>query len=480
MTSFRNAFHSLANTRFGKRYIGDRAFYMTVLGLIVPIIIQNSITNFVSLLDNIMVGSVSVNAMNGVSMANQLVFVFNLFVFGAVSASSIFGAQFYGAGDSEGVRYSFRYGLMVALGVSIVGSAIFALFREPLVNMYITTDNPEDAKEMLAVGTDYALIMIAGLFPFAISQAYAGILRVTGDTKLPMLAAVTGVMVNFVLNVVLIFGYLGFPELGARGAAIATVVSRYVEMLIVVLMAHARSKHYQEYSSYRFLKGAYRNFSIPMDLVRRISVKGFPLLANEGVWALGMAMLAQLYSRLGSDVIAANTITSTFSNVFNVVFISNGTAASVLVGQALGVNDMEGAKLSVRRIIFFQLVLCVCIGSIMFAVSPLLPYCFGEADAQIRHIATGMIMVCAAAMPINGFAHCAYFILRSGGRTGITFIFDSAYTWLIPIPYVYLLVTHTDLTILPIYASCVLLDLIKVALGYILLKKGVWMRNIVS
>ena len=285
---------------------------------------------------------------------------------------------------------------------------------------------------------------------------------------------------NLVLNAVLIFGLLGFTPMKAKGAAVATVISRYVEMLIIVIMSHTREKKYPSNPAYRFLEGAYKNFSIPMQLVEKITVKGLPLLLNEAAWSMGMAMLAQLYSRLGTDVVAAQTITSTIANLFNVFFISMGTAASVMVGQPLGMSDFEGAKRNVRRIMFFQMCICFTIGTIMFFVSPLLPYCFKEADAAIREIATGMLCVTACAMPVNGFAHCSYFILRSGGRTIITFLFDSAYTWLIPIPLVYALVTYTPLPILAVFILCHVADLIKVALGAILLKKGVWIRNIVA
>lgn len=477
----KNALKKLISGSFGRRYLGDRAFYMAVLGIVIPVVIQNSISNFVSLLDNLMVAAVSTNQMNGVSIANQLIFVFNLCIFGGVAGPGIFSAQFFGAGDKKGVRDSFRYAIVIAAFVSTVALVIFALFRTPIAATYI--NNPESAEaanEMLEVASDYLLIMMLGLIPFAVSQAYASILRSCGETKIPMFAAVISVLVNLCLNAILIFGLFGFPEMKARGAAVATVISRYVEMLIIVVMAHVRSKKYPSNPAYRFLEGAYRHFSIPMALVKKITIKGLPLLLNETAWSMGMAMLSQLYSRLGTDVVAAQTINSTLANLFNVFFISMGTAASVMVGQPLGMNDFEGAKRNVRRIMFFQMCICFTFGTIMFLVSPLLPYCFKEADEAIRIIATGMLCVTACAMPVNGFAHCSYFILRSGGRTIITFLFDSAYTWLIPIPLVYSLVTYTNLPILSVFICCHIADLIKVALGAILLKKGVWIRNIVS
>ncbi len=477
----KNAFKTFASGKFGRKYIGDKAFYMAVLGILIPVVIQNSISNFVSLLDNLMVAAVSTNQMNGVSIANQLVFVFNLCIFGGVAGPGIFSAQFFGAGDHKGVRDSFRYSIVIAAIVSVFAIMIFAFFRDPIAATYINNpESQEAAEEMLSVASDYLLIMMLGLVPFAVSQAYASILRSCGETRIPMFAAVVSVLVNLCLNAILIFGLFGFPELKAKGAAVATVISRYVEMMIIVVTAHVRSAKHPLNPAYRFLQGAFSHFSVPMSLIRKITVKGFPLLLNEAAWSMGMAMLAQLYSRMGTDVVAAQTITSTLANLFNVFFISMGTAASVMVGQPLGMNDFDGAKRNVRRIIFFQMCICFTIGLVMFLVSPFLPYCFKEADAAIREIATGMLCVTACAMPVNGFAHCSYFILRSGGRTIITFLFDSAYTWLIPIPLVYALVTFTNLPILAVYILCHAADLIKVALGAILLKKGVWIRNIVS
>ncbi len=466
------------NTGFAKRYVGDKAFYMAVLALIVPIVIQNSISNFVNLLDNLMVGGVNERQMNGVTIANQIVFVYSLCIFGGTAGPSIFGAQFFGANDITGVRHSFRYSMAAALLLGVAGTVLIGVLCEPLVSSYINNvESEETAKEILDAGAGYLRIMLLGLIPFAITQAYAGVLRVTGETKLPMYAAVTGVLLNLVCNYVLIFGRLGFPPMMARGAAVATVVSRFVEMGIVVIGAHIRQI---KRGMYEFLKGAYKGFTIPMELVKRISIKGAPLFINEALWSMGMATLTQQYSMRGDAVVAALGVTSTIVNLFNVFFISMGTAASVMVGRALGANDSELAKQNARRVMFFQICVCVGIGAILFAVAPFLPHLFTEISVSARNIATNLIRVQACLMPVFGFAHCSYFILRAGGRTIITFLFDSAYTWALPVLFAYILVTHTAWDIVAIYLACNLLDLIKDAIGYVLLKKGVWIRNFVS
>ena len=222
-----------------RRYFGDRAFYRRVLAVALPIIIQNGIGNFVSLLDNIMIGQVGTVQMNGVSIVNQLLFVFNLCIFGATSGAGIFTAQFHGSGDQAGVRYTFRFKILVGLLISAVGLSVFALFGRPLIRLYLQGEGaPEDIAATLEYGWHYLLIMLWGLPAFAISNAYAGTLRETGQTVVPMVASTTAVFVNLFFNWVLIFGNLGAPQLGVNGAAIATVISRYVELAIVAFWAH--------------------------------------------------------------------------------------------------------------------------------------------------------------------------------------------------------------------------------------------------
>lgn len=472
------AISKLQNSAFGKRYLGNKAFYMTVLGLIVPIIVQNSISNFVSLLDNIMVGADSTAQMSGVSIANNLIFIYTLTIFGGMSAATIFAAQYYGAGDENGVRYSFRYSMYVGVAVTVIATAILGFFTEELVQLFINdVENTGGGEETLQAASNYVKVMLLGLFPFAVSQAYAGILRVEGEAKLPMVASIASVLINLVLNYVFIFGHLGFEPMHAKGAAVATVIARYVEMLMIVLVAHYRQKRY---SLYMFLDGAYRSLTIPVNLLKKILIRGVPLLLNEALWSLGMTTLNQQYSLRGLNVVAALTVATTLSNLFTSFYLSMGTAVSVMVGRTLGSADMNESRTMARKLIAFDIFLCVFVGLAMYALAPLLPAAFTETDADVRAIAKNMIRVYALSSPLIAFANCAYFTLRAGGRTVITFLFDSAYTWVVPLPLVFLLVNFTSLEIIPIYAAYYASDIVKVVIGYILLKKGIWIRNIVS
>ena len=208
-----------------KRFIGDRAFYRRALMVAIPIIIQNGITNFVSLLDNVMVGQVGTVPMSGVAIVNNLIFVFNMCIFGATSGAGIFTAQFHGSQDHEGVRSTFRYKILISLLLSALGCTLFHFWGKDLAMLYLKGEkDPALVDATLAHGLSYLRIMLLGLLPFALSYSYSSTLRETGKGTVPMVASITAVLVNLGLNYVLIFGHFGAPALGIRGAAIATVV----------------------------------------------------------------------------------------------------------------------------------------------------------------------------------------------------------------------------------------------------------------
>ncbi len=457
-----------------KRLIGDKKFYMMVLGIAVPVMIQNGITNFVSLLDNIMVGQMGTEQMSGVAIANQLMFVFNLCVFGAVSGVSIFSAQYYGKRDWEGMRHAFRLKIMVCVFICAMATLLFVLKGEALVSLYLKgTEGEGDLQLTLAEGMKYLYVMLAGLIAFTFSQIYASTLREMGETKVPMIAGIVAVLTNLALNWLLIFGNLGCPKLGVVGAAIATVVSRYIEVLIIVVWTHCHSKVYQ------FIQGAYKSLRVPMSLVKQVAIKGTPLMINEALWSSGIAMLTQCYSERGLEVVAAMNIAQTITNLFNVVYIALGSSVGIVVGPLLGANEMEDAKDTASKMIAFSVVSCLGIGLVLFILAPLFPKMYNTGD-DVRAIATSVIRVGACFMPIFSFEHATYFTLRAGGKTIITFLFDSCFMWVAAVPVAFCLSRFTLMAIVPMYICVNLMDFIKATIGFILVKKGVWVNNIVN
>lgn len=456
-----------------KKYIGDKAFYRKVMVVAIPIIIQNGISNFVSLLDNIMVGQIGTIQMSGVSIVNQLMFVFNLCIFGASSGAGIFTAQFHGSRDHEGIRHTFRFKMLICLALSLAGIGIFALAGEPLISLYLTGEgNPADAAETLRYGVDYLQVMLFGLIPFALCNAYASTLRETGQTMVPMVGGITAVGVNLVLNYVLIFGHFGAPAMGVKGAALATTISRYVELAIVAGWTHIHSKQNV------FIQGAYRSVYIPQKLLSDIIRKGMPLLVNEFLWASGMAVMNQCYSTCSLDVVPAMNISSTLYNLGSVVYLSMGNAVGILMGQMLGAGKPEPeVRDSNRKLIAVSVTSGVVFGALMAAVSGLFPCIYNTTD-QVRQLAARLICVSAVMMPFNSYTNAAYFTLRSGGQTMVTFLFDSCFVWAFCVPLALVLSRFTGIGILPLYFICQSTDFIKCAIGAYMIKKGKWIQNL--
>lgn len=457
-----------------RKYVGNRAFYIMVLGIMVPIMIQNAITNFVSLLDNIMVGQVGTEPMSGVAIANQLMFVFNLCIFGGLSGAGIFSAQFYGADNQEGVRGCFRYKFLLGIGLSAGAIALFLLAGRQLIGLYLHEDgNAAQIASTLKHSQNYLRVMLWGLPAFALTQVYASTLRETGETTLPMTAGIIAVFVNLVFNWILIFGHLGLPALGVVGAGIATVLSRYVELIIVAVAAHRNPTRYP------FIEGIYSTLKVPGALVRQITVKGMPLLLNEFLWSMGMATLMQCYSIRGLDVVAALNISTTVSNVFAVSIFSMGSATAILVGQSLGANKLDEAMDRAWKLLAFGIFTSLCSGALLQIAAPLIPLLY-RTEPHVRELATWLLRIYALCMPIMSYGNSAYFTLRSGGKVFMTFLFDSGYTWVAAVPLAWCLVHFTDMNILMIYLCVQLADILKVAVGHVMIKKGLWLNNMVA
>ena len=467
---FLKGFHSM------KRFIGDKQFYKMIFAVALPIIIQNAITNFVSLLDNIMVGSLSTEAMTGVSIVNQLFFVFNLTVFGAISAAGIFTAQYHGLGDSNGEKHTFRFKFLIILIGVAVGIGLFVFYGKELISLFINTNaefDVTDPEKTMAYALDYLKIMIIGLLPFALSQVYSSTLRETGETLLPMISSVISVSTNFILNYLLIFGKFGLTPLGVEGAAIATVIARFVELAILVLWTHINKKRCP------FIVGALKSLYIPSKLVRQITVRGLPLMMNEFLWALGVTVTNQCYSTRGLDALAAINIASTLNNLFSIVFLSMGSVIAIIVGNQLGAGETEKAQDTDRKLIALSFMSAVGMGILLAGFAPIFPL-FYNTTQSVRSLATYIIIAFAVLMPFHSLAHASYFTLRSGGQVMITILFDSVFMWVIAIPVARLLADFTKISIKILFPICHGLEAIKAFLGLWLVGKKTWVKQLVS
>lgn len=455
------------------RINGDHGIYRRLFGLMVPIMIQNGITNFVNMLDNIMIGRVGTVQMTGVAVTNQLFFVFNLCVFGAVSGAGIFTAQFYGRGDHRGVRHTFRFKVLFCSLLTLGCIALFRIGGRELIGLYMQGESGAAAAASLEHGWHYMQIMLIGLLPYTLVQCYSSTLREMGNPVVPMLAGVAAVGVNLCLNWLLIFGVWIFPELGVAGAAIATVVSRFTELGVVMIYTHCNA------GKFPFIVGAYRSLRVPGKLVGQLVIKGLPLMLNETLWAAGVAAVNQSYSMRGLNAVGAINISQTFWNVFSISYMAVGAAIGIILGQMLGANQLREARESARKMIAVSGLISIAVGAVYAGVAEFIPMAY-NTEPEIRRLATRMMQIAAVAMPFEALTHASYFTMRSGGRMLITMIFDCGFMWGLNVPVAFLLSRFTGLSVLWIYGAVQAIAVVKSLLGIILVERGGWVKNIVQ
>ena len=288
---------------------------------------------------------------------------------------------------------------------------------------------------------------------------------------MPMIASIAGVATNTLLNWVLIFGFLGAPALGVRGAAIATVISRCVELSVLVIYAHSKTERFP------YLVGAFRAFASPWGLFFKIFKKALPIMANEFFWSLSVTMRNQCYSVRGLDAVAAQNISSTLVNLTSVVYMAIGSAIAIVVGKMLGAGEIDRAKDTAKKMIFFSMVSAAVMGVVLSGVAFVFPLIY-NTTAGVRSLATYMMIIAAVAMPFSAFAFSTYFTLRSGGRVMVTIIFDSVFMWGIVIPLSASLAYLTAMPIHLLYAVCQLVEVTKLGIGLVLMKKVNWARQL--
>jgi putative MATE family efflux protein len=449
-----------------------KELYMRALLLALPMMIQNGITNAVGLVDNMMVGKLGTESMTGVSICGQLIFVFNLAIFGAISGPGIFGAQFFGNKDTEGVRKAFRIKVWAVLLCVALGLALFIFDDKLLIGLYMKGESATlDPVLTMERAREYLHIMLVSFLPFGLTQVYASSLRENNESMMPMIAGVISVITDVVLNYILIFGKFGLPALGVEGAAIATVIARFVELAVLVSWAHKRRHRFP------FLQGVYKTLLVEKEVLIPIIRKSIPIFFNEFFWAAGIAALTTLYATRGLAVVPAVGISNALTNLLNVVFVAMGSAVGIVIGQMLGAGETKDIKKKALSLMWFTATMSFGLSLILALVAPFFPRPY-ETTEEVKNMATVFILITACFFPIWGFLNSQYFIIRAGGKTVVTFIMDSGFTWAVCVLTVFCITHFTNLPIFVVYTISLSLDILKVMFGLFIFFKGVWITSL--
>lgn len=446
------------------KYIGDKAFMKAAIMVGVPLMLQQLITGSVNLVDNLMVGQLGDAAIGGVAAVNRFYIIAQYGTNGIVAAGSIFIAQYFGARNMDKMKESFRFLLNISIAIMSIFFLLVFIFPEAILSFF--TSDPA----VIEMGVLYARLVSFSYIPIAITLSISGSMRSIGETKIPLLVSAVAVFINTFLNYCLIFGNFGFPELGIRGAAYATLVARFIETAMLLYFI-------REYD-FDFKTKIKEIFHVPATLSKKIMIKAAPLAMNEILWSAGMATLFKFYSTRGPEVMSGFSISSTIGDIFFVLFGGMAAASTVLISQPLGANKLEEGRRHGYQLMGFSFILSFLFASLMFIASYYIPYLYQNISLDALKISENMLRIQSFMFAIYVLNTQNYFVLRAGGDTKSTLIMDSAFMWLINIPLVGVLAYFTPIGIYALYIAGQSTDLIKLAFGYWLVRKEKWVRNL--
>lgn len=461
-----------------KIMLQDKNFLIKTLVITVPIALQNLLSNVLNLVDTLMIGRLGETPVAAVGLANKVFFVFTLLMFGINSGSGVLASQYWGKRELLNIRRVLRMSLFIAVG----GSLLFLIPGILCPKLVMSIFTPE--KNTIAIGALY-LGIIAFSYPItAVTNSYVAILRSMNYVMLPVINTTAAIVINIFLNYSFIFGKFGFPAMGASGSALATLIARIIEcvsLLIIVYMHKAEAGVVGALIHTRVNKEDKKNhLFLPKAFVKKYIITTAPVITNEFFWGLGVTMYSMVYGRMGNASIAAITITQSVEQVAMVFFFGMSAAAAVILGNALGANELKKAEEYAKNYIVLQVGLTMIGAVLTFLAKDFIISWFAVSDL-VAHYIRYCLTVFAIYMPFRMLTTLYIVaIFRSGGDTKAALFLDVSGVWLIGIPMAVLGGLVLKKPIYVVYAMVFLEEIYKCILGTIRYKQKKWIKNIIS
>lgn len=451
-----------------RKYFGNKEFYIGVFSLIIPIMVQQLFVSVAGYVDSIMINSFggTADAYNGVSAANRLIFVLNFVWMGLASSASIFIAQYFGAKKSENVKESIRLSMYVAFVFGIIGFFVMHLFGNMIVNSFV---QGEMARQY---GYQYIEVIKYGAVILSLNIAFASAFRSVKLPKVALFASSIGIVVNVILNYLLIFGHFGFPEMGASGAALATILSKCVEFIVYIFIFI--------FSKNEYFYGLFKKLKITKQALTNYTYKALPLVTNELLWSLGMIIFAKYYTYNNDLWYSAYSYSQNISDLFFIVFSGLGTGTAVVIGSRLGQGDYENALKEFYHFRGLAIIMGGFVGILMIITTPLVTKMF-TSDPDTSRLTIYLLCITGIFTAIYCYNSVSFFTLRSGGDSIKAFILDQGPSYLIGLPLCIILGVNAKtlgLQIYHVYLITHTLDIAKIFLGNHFIKKKTWLKNL--
>ena len=438
----------------------SKGFYSSLVAIAIPISLQALLQNFVNMLDTIMIGRLGSVEIAAVGLGNQIFFILNMILFGITSGGGVFIAQFWGKKDLAGIRKSLGLMTLIAFVVSFIFTILCLLIPNQLIRLY----SPDP--QVIQVGGSYLRFVCLSYVPTAISFSITLALRSTERVKLPLVCTSISLFTNLIANYLLIF----VAGLGVIGAAIATVISRIIELVILATWSY--SHKYEICGKLKELLGFNRYF-----IVKFLKI-AFPVIINETFWGLGTSVYNAIFAHAGTNAFTAYSITGTISQLTWVFCMGFGNGIGVLIGKRIGEKKIEEAKTYAKRSMWFMPLIGAFVGVFLVPLSKLLPIFF-NVDQEIIKTATAILMILIFVYPFNSF--CMNWIVgvcRAGGDTVFSAVAEIVVLWCVAIPLGYVAAFVLHLPAPMIYLFFCSESIVKAIIGAIRVLSGKWLHEV--
>ncbi len=446
-----------------KKYIGNKAFYKMVFFVTLPLVLQQVLINVVNLADNVMVGQLTQNEMNGVYISSQIFFVCTLGLFGAIEGSSIFFAQYFGGNDEKHMRFAFKFKCIASIIIAVILFAILTFFLEPLAGLF------SDAELEIEVCKQYINILKFTLFPLALSNVLSSSFREVKKTSIPMWASALALIFNISLNYALIFGNFGCKELRVEGAAIATLIARLFEFAFLLFTTYFLRMSY--------IKKLFSKEEVESGIIKRFIRCSIPLFFNELLWSTGQMIISVALCTRGGNARNALSIATTVNNLFYIGALSLGNAIAIIVGNTLGSGNIEKAKIEARQLIALAIMVAIFFGLALIGVAPLITMAY-NVTKEVRVLAINAMRIYGSLMWIFAINCSCFYVIRAGGNTKIVLAFDSVFGWVIQVPVALLFAFLTNASFEILFFIIYFVEIIKLITGLTMVHKNKWAKNI--
>ena len=441
----------------------DKEFLKKFINVSLPVMIHALILFIVNFTDNVMISSVSNEAVSSVYAVNQATYILMIAAYGVIIGAGVYIQQFNGAKDTKNLKQAFCYKAAIMLIFMAVAITLYYLFGHNLVYWYCQSDS--NSEIIYGLGKEYLYLIILSYIPFCLSLIYTTTVREIGHTKYALIAGASAFISNVILNAIFIYGF----NMGVVGAALGTVIARVIELVVIVFICHKKKFYFCD----KFIK----TFYIDKKLAVSITKKGLVFLLNELFWVIGMTLLSLAYAQR-EDVLSSLSVVNSIGNIFNILFQGLSIGIGVMVGSYLGEGNFDAAKDYAKKVYWLGFLTSIVLGVLIIILSPVIPHIFKEVTPEQKVVASEMLVAYGFLMWGSCLYCCCYVTLKTGGEAVVTFLLDSGLMWLIAVPLAWFLVKFTDLSLLYVYTIITGIDILKFIISYSFVRKNKWLNNL--